>query len=240
MLFFLNKRLPTKILVHGWLIDRQGKKASKSKGNVVDPLQLLKKYPYDLLRAYFVARINFLQDGVCDEDLLKEFYHNFLVNNLSNLVSRVHRMLHLYNQGTVPEISEYPPELNEKLESYYQQCDLAIREFQKKMDRYELTEAFSQIQTLLETSNKLISDLTPWKLFEKGDRKLLNSTLNYLVNGIKIGAFLLSSITPETSQRILDKFNLDYQKINWNNLLDFGVLNNLKINSSEKHLYTNL
>src|SRR5271154_4665748 len=187
MLFFLNRRLPNKILVHGWLVDRQGKKASKGKGNVKDPLELLKKYPCDLLRAYFIARINFLQDGVCDEDLLKEFYHDFLVNNLSNLVSRVHRMLHLYNQGVVPEISEYPSELNEKLKNYSQQCDLVVEEFQKKMDRYELTEAFSQTQTLLENSNKLISDLTPWKLFKKGDRELLNSTHNYLVNGIKIG-----------------------------------------------------
>src|SRR4051794_33875173 len=124
MLFLLNKRLPTKILVHGWLVDRQGKKASKSKGNVVDPLQLLKKYPCDLLRAYFMARVKFLQDGVCDEDLLKEFYHDFLVNNLSNLVSRTHRMLHLYNGGIVPEASECPSELNEKLKNYYQQCDL--------------------------------------------------------------------------------------------------------------------
>jgi methionyl-tRNA synthetase len=214
MLFSLNKRLPTKILVHGWLVDRQGKKASKSKGNVVDPLQLLKKYPRDLLRAYFMARINFLQDGVCDEDLLKEFYHEFLVNNLSNLVSRTHRMLHLYNGGVVPEIPEYPLELNEKLKNYYQQCDLAVKEFQKKMNRYELTEAFSQIQNLLEASNKLISDLTPWKLFEKGDTALLNSTLNYLVNGIKIAAFLLNPIIPETSQQILGKFNLEYHQLN--------------------------
>ena len=94
-------------------------KMSKSKGNVVDPLELLKKYPPDLLRAYFAAKINFLQDGVCDEKLLKNFYQEFLVNNLSNLVSRTHRMLHLYNGGVVPEIPEYPLELNEKLKNYY-------------------------------------------------------------------------------------------------------------------------
>jgi methionyl-tRNA synthetase len=154
----LNKRLPSKILSHGWLIDRQGQKASKSKGNVTDPLELLRKYPPDLLRAYFIARINFLQDGVCDEDLLKEFYHDFLVNNLSNLVSRTHRMLCLYNQDVIPVARETK---NEKLKNYYQQCDLAVKEFQKKMDRYELTEAFLQIQTLLGFSNKLISDSAP-------------------------------------------------------------------------------
>ena len=131
---------------------------SKSRGNVIDPLELLKKYPADLLRAYFVAKINFGQDGVCSEDLLRGFYQDFLVNNLSNLVSRTYRMLHLYNHGVVPELKETQ---NQKLENYYRRCRLSVEEFQTKMNCYELTEAFLQIQALFEVTNKLISDLTP-------------------------------------------------------------------------------
>ena len=129
---------------------------SKSKGNVIDPLELLKKYPSDLTRAYSVAKINFLQDGVCSEELLRSFYHSFLVNNLSNLVSRVNKMLHLYNDGIIPKF-----ERNEKLENYYQECKFSVEEFQKKMDQYELTNAFFCIQNLLNSSNKLITDLAP-------------------------------------------------------------------------------
>src|SRR3954471_14633632 len=172
---------------------------SKSKGNVIDPLELLKKYHPDLLRIYFIAKINFLQDGVCDEDLLRDFYHDFLVNNLSNLVSRVNKMLHLYNEGIVPEIKPDNSK-NEKLEEYQKKCKLVVKEFQTKMNQYQLTNAFSQIQNLLNESNKLISDLAPWELAKKGDISLLHYTLNYLVNGIKILAFLLSSISPKTSQ----------------------------------------
>src|SRR5438270_2308937 len=113
MLFALHKRLPNKILAHGWLTTPQGK-MSKSKGNVIDPLELLKKYPSGLLRAYFIAKINFLQDGVCDESLLKEFYQSFLVNNLSNLVSRVNKMLQLYREGIIPSLEEKELK-NEKL-----------------------------------------------------------------------------------------------------------------------------
>jgi len=132
---------------------------SKSKGNVIDPLELLKKYPSDLLRAYFVAKINFLQDGVCDETLLSDFYHDFLVNNLSNLVSRVNKMLQLYREGIIPLLEK---ELkNEKLEEYKKKCEFIVKEFQEKMNNYELTNAFSQIQTLLDETNKLISDLAP-------------------------------------------------------------------------------
>ncbi|CAJ0833592.1 4993_t:CDS:2 [Entrophospora sp. SA101] len=94
------------------------RKMSKSKGNVIDPLELLEKYPPDLLRIYFIAKINFLQDGVCAEDLLRDFYHDFLVNNLSNLVSRVNKMLHLYNEGIVPEIKQEQVVKNKKLEEY--------------------------------------------------------------------------------------------------------------------------
>ena len=146
-------------MAHGWLIDSKGRKASKSDGNTKDPLELLKKYPKELLRVYFVAKINFLQDGVCSEDLLKEFYQNFLVNTLSNLVSRVNKMLFLYNEGIIPTSEEKTE--NEKLKDYFRQCGFAVKEFQKKMNQYELTNGFSQIQLLLTESNKLITDLAP-------------------------------------------------------------------------------
>jgi methionyl-tRNA synthetase len=131
---------------------------SKSKGNVIDPLELLKKYPKDLLRAYFIAKINFLQDGIAEEDLLSVFYQDFFVNNLSNLVSRVNKMIYLYNGGIIPKSKEIT---STKLENYYRQCNFGVEEFQKKIDHYELTGAFSQIQVLLNESNKLISDLAP-------------------------------------------------------------------------------
>src|SRR3954464_4069561 len=121
---------------------------SKSEGNVTDPLDLLKTYPKDLLRAYFVGKINFLQDGILEEELLKEFYQDFLVNNLSNLVSRVNKMLFLYNERVIPTLKEKTEE-NEKLKNYFHQCDFATKEFQKRMNRHELTDAFSQIQLLL-------------------------------------------------------------------------------------------
>src|SRR5438067_13827054 len=125
---------------------------SKSKGNVVDPLELLKKYPPDLLRAYFAAKINFLQDGVCDEKLLKNFYQEFLVNNLSNLIARVNRMLQLYSRGIIPVFDDSIN--NQELKDYYQHCFSSQQEFIKLMDSYQLTKAFEQIQKLIEKSNK--------------------------------------------------------------------------------------
>ncbi|CAG8792931.1 9527_t:CDS:2, partial [Racocetra persica] len=83
------------------------------------------------------------QHGVCSEDLLKDFYHDFLVNNLKI------------------RIVDSQKESLKRLEEYQKKCNLAVAEFQKKMNQYKLTEAFSQIKSLLNESNKLISDLAP-------------------------------------------------------------------------------
>ena len=123
------------------------------------------------------------------------------------------------------------------MEEYWKNCKFAVKEFQTKMNHYQLTNAFSQIQNLLNESNKLISDLAPWELAKKGDISLLHYTLNYSVNGIKILAFLLSAISPETSQKILETFNINQQKLNWDNCLDFNLVDGIKVKLLQKHLY---
>src|SRR5438270_9133687 len=126
---------------------------SKSKGNIVDPLELLKKYPKDSLRTYFTAKIVFLQDGVFSEKLLREFHQDFFVHNLGNLCSRVGKMIELYNNSVIPAFTKTE---NLYLKEYHQTCLSTIKEYQKLMDNYQLTAAFQKTQTLLDLSNKLI------------------------------------------------------------------------------------
>ncbi|CAJ0747237.1 3476_t:CDS:2 [Entrophospora sp. SA101] len=158
--FYANnicRRLPSKILAHGWLTTSQGK-MSKSKGNVVDPLELLKKYSKDPLRAYFVAKISFLKDGSFSEDLLKEFYQDFFIHNLGNLCQRVGKMIELYNDSVIPAFAETK---NTHLKNYYQNCLTIIKNYQQKMDNYQLTNAFQEVEKLLNVSNKLIQEVEP-------------------------------------------------------------------------------
>jgi len=131
---------------------------SKSKGNVIDPLQLLKKYPKDLLRLYFIAKVNFLQDGIFSEELLKNLYRDFYINNLGNLCFRTCKMLELYNNSVIPK---FKTSENIELNEYYQNCLLTIKEYQKKFDNYQLTQAYQEIIHLLDSSNKLIQKIEP-------------------------------------------------------------------------------
>jgi methionyl-tRNA synthetase len=108
------------------------------------------------------------------------------------------------------------------------------------MDSYQLTKAFWEIQKLLDLSNKIIHELEPWSLFKAGQKKLLHNTLNYLINGIKIIAFLLQPIMPKSSTTIFEFLNVNQNSFNWTNLLDFSQLNQIKIKKLTQHLYRKL
>lgn len=208
---------------------------SKSQGNVIDPLKLLAVYPSDLLRAYFVAKINFLRDGVCSEELLKEFYQEFFINNLGNFCFRTGKMLELYNNNIIPGYAEKVE--NRQLVKYQHECWLVIEKFQELMDNYQLTHAYQEIEKLLNLSNKLIQDLVPWEIYKQKNTLLLNQTLNYLMNGVKIATFLLSSIIPNTSEVIFQYLNVNYQELNWENIKDFTQLDKKKVIKLEKPFF---
>lgn len=131
---------------------------SKSKENTIDPFALLDKYPVDLLRLFFVARINFLQDGIVNFRLLEEFYKDFFLDSLGNLVSRVNKMVRLYNKGVIPK---FFTSTNVVLNDYLFKCQRTVSLFQEKMKKYELTEAFRAIEELVSVSNKTINQFSP-------------------------------------------------------------------------------
>ena len=131
---------------------------SKSKGNVIDPFNLLKKYGSGVLRAYLCSRITLYQDGILNEELFANFYQDFFVKKLGNLLARTSRMLELYCQGFVPKFENLS---NPSLVNYFGKCSRLVKEYQEKMNLYSLTEAFASIQEILDLTNKLISELSP-------------------------------------------------------------------------------
>ena len=228
ILYRLNFRLPDKIIAHGWILN-QGIKMSKSKKNVIDPLFIIERYPSDLLRAYLISKITFLEDGSFSEEEMKNFYQTFFINDLGNLVARIGRMVWLYNDGITPCADSCNYQNNILLENYSCLLKKKVSQFFKLMDNQQLTEAFNLIELLVTSSNKLVNDIAPWKTIIL-DKALVFSFLRQIIGGIRLITLFLDSFTPEFSSRISDFFSFSKKiTIDWENCLKLDSVEGLSI-----------
>ena len=196
MLMSAGYKLPKTLFVHGFLtID--GQKMSKSLGNAINPLMLKEKYGVDPLRYFLIREIPFGQDGNFSEESLKKRINNELANELGNLISRT---LNLCKK--LPEIKKSPVEIK-----------FEIKNIEKLMDEYKLTEALNEIWRYVQETNKYINDKEPWKLEGKELEKVLYNCLE----SIRKISVLLWPFIPETSERIFSLLNISQL-----NLIEFN------------------
>jgi methionyl-tRNA synthetase len=179
MLLSAGLELPKEIIVHGFLtVD--GQKMSKSLGNVVNPLELRKKYESDSIRYYLCRTFPFGQDGDFSEKALVSRHNNELADKLGNLVSRVSALVEKYG------VSKGENKLIKKLKE---------NEIARKMENYELDKALELIFAFIDSCNLYVQEN---KLWETKDKKKLYE----LVESIKKIAFYLQPFIPETSEKI--------------------------------------
>lgn len=194
MLFSVGIRPPKKIFAHGWwLVD--GQKMSKSLGNVVDPLEVSRKYSVDALRYYLLRDAPFGDDGNFSEKKLIERINGELVADLGNLVYRALTLAEKY-EGRIYGKPKAP--IKEKVKS-----------ISKHMDELELTNALEEIWQLIRETNKYINETEPWKL----SGKELANVLYNLLERIRIIAILISPFLPETSERIFKQLGIRQQNL---------------------------
>ena len=80
--------LPERVYGHGWILSGE-EKMSKSKGNILDPLEIINKYGLDPLRYYLIKEVSFGNDGNISQDKLEDCINSDLANNYGNLCQRV-------------------------------------------------------------------------------------------------------------------------------------------------------
>jgi len=182
----MNGYREPRILAHGWLISDTGEKMSKSKGNVINPIDVLKKYGKDALRFYLINNIVTGEDGKFSTELLEGVINGLLVNKYSNLVARTDSMVKKYFDGIVP-INNY------KLKEY-KDFKNALNNIKDKyihcMDSYEFSNSTKELIRYVEEINGFIDKTEPW--LKKGDE--LGTILNILVNEIFNITTMLSPI----------------------------------------------
>jgi methionyl-tRNA synthetase len=168
MLFALDLEPPSHLLVHGWWLN-MGQKISKSLGNVIDPLQLIKKFGADYVSYFFLSEIGFDSDGDFSEEKFAKKINSELVNNFGNLISRVTNMSEIYFDGKI-EFNEdnnlYKNEYKQKIENFW-------IKFSDLMNDFKFSQAISELLSFSSEINLLIDDYKPWKIFS-GNQKNCN------------------------------------------------------------------
>ncbi len=200
-LMSLDVPLPKQVFGHPWLIMSDGK-MSKSKGNVIYADDLVEEFGVDAVRYYFLHEMPFASDGIFTRDLLIERINGDLANILGNLVQRTISMGNKYFEGKVSNKKVKDSMDDEFLET----INSLENRVTDKMEHLQISDAITEIFTLLRASNKYIDDTTPWILAKDETKKdRLETVIYHLLEAIRVSAVFLEPFLPGTSESILQQ-----------------------------------
>ncbi len=205
MLISVGLPLPKTVFAHGWLtVD--GQKISKSLGNAIDPSYFVEKYGNDVLRFYLLRDINFGKDGDFSEKNLVNRLNSDLANDYGNLLHRTLAMLEKHYSSVLPEPKEHD-EIDERFKEDVMQ---RVKEYEKLMEEYSLTQAVEKILEILMLSNKYFDEKRPWILAKQKDFSRLSTVLYNTCEALMKVAVMFSPIMPDSSREVLLRVGFDW------------------------------
>ena len=216
-LMALDLPLPKQVFGHPWLLQGDGK-MSKSKGNVIYADDLVDLFGVDAVRYFVLHEMPFENDGVITWELLVERMNSDLANTLGNLVNRTISMSNKYFGGVVTKTGA-AEEVDDDLKAVVTVTKAKVA---AKMEELRVADAMTEIFGLFKRCNKYIDETMPWALAKDEAKKdRLEEVLYNLVESITIGACLLESFMPETTEKILAQLNAE--KRSYEELDQFGL-----------------
>jgi len=203
-LMALGEPLPKQVFGHPWLLQGDGK-MSKSKGNVIYADDLARLFGVDAVRYFVLHEMPFDNDGQITWELVAERFNTDLANILGNLVSRTIAMIDKYFGGTV--VKSLPANEEDPDAEFKATVTAVAEKVVAKADGLRIADAISEVFNLFRRSNKYIDETMPWALAKDEAKKgRLNDVLYNLAEAIQIGASLLDSFMPSTSEKILSAY----------------------------------
>jgi isoleucyl-tRNA synthetase len=152
--FLFNRPAFKNILVNDLILDKEGQKMSKSKGNTVDPFYIIKKYGADTARWYLVVNSPPWKPTLFDEDGLVEVQRKFfgtLVNTYSFFA--LYANIDNFNYSEAEILLSERPEIDRWIIST---LNSLVKKYLQAMDEYDATKAARLI------SDFAIDQLSNW------------------------------------------------------------------------------
>ena len=240
-LMALGEPLPKQVFGHPWLLQNDGK-MSKSKGNVIYADDLVDLFGVDAVRYFVLHEMPFENYGVISWELMVERMNSDLANTLGNLVNRTIAMSNKYFGGVVNKTGVEDAAIDGDLKAVV----TATRDkVQAKMATLHVADAITEVFTLFKRCNKYIDETMPWALAkDEAQQDRLAEVLYNLVESITIGANLLKSFMPETTDKILAQLypaNPEAGVRDFDDLATFGLRETgLKVTETPEILFARL
>ena len=205
MLLSAGIKLPDSIVAHGWWTS-EGEKMSKSKNNVVNPYDEIKKYGVDAFRYYLLREASFGTDGDYSTKGVVGRLNSDLANDLGNLLNRTLGMYKKYFGGIVVASDENEP-IDDEIKSMF---DETVTEINKYMYYFEFSKALETLWKFISRLNKYIDETMPWALAKDETKKLrLAAVMNILCEGLYKIAFFIAPFMPESAQKISAQLGIE-------------------------------
>ena len=203
LLMALGIPLPQTLLAHGWLLNKEHEKMSKSQGEKLDPLELSQSFGLDGLRWFLVRDIPLGKDMFISKSLMQKRINEDLADNLGNIFSRVSRLVEKNFKGFVPKPSDKKKILEEE-NPLRILTEKTKQSFPQHIEQFELSQALEKLSHLLRELNRYLEQETPWKTV-KTDKESAGLVLWNVFEVLRICAILIYPVMPDKMKELLQE-----------------------------------
>ena len=218
-LFAAKLPLPKRVFGHGWILS-DDKKMSKSLGNILDPIEIIKNYGIDQLRYYLIKEVSLGNDGSISMENLRNCINNDLANNYGNLCQRVFSFIKKNCNNKIPKVNN----LEENDIRLIKNVKNSLPKLIELINKQDLNEYIKTVVNFSFEANKYFNDSEPWT-FKKKDPVRMNEILFTIVEQIKNISILLNPIIPISTKKVLDTINITDKDISIESIKNDNILN---------------
>ena len=219
MLMALKLPIPFKVYAHGWILMKEGK-MSKSKGNLVYPMDVVNRYGLDALRYYLVKEMPLGNDGLFTWERFIERFNVDLANDLGNLVSRTISMINKYFGGKIVKASKKYFAFDDEVEALAAEV---VDNYKKDFEAFHFQDGLEEVWKLISRANKYIDETMPWALAkDEAKQEELKDVMYHLYEVLRLVSIMIKPVMEDTAKIIIEELGLKEDETSFDKLV-FGL-----------------